>query len=86
MIHEMFPEEYIRLGRELASGLHPKLEPILTKISVEEIDLKLANIAAYCEVMLDDVYTLEDRCKLCDILTKKLIEKRERPAAIILSS
>ena len=81
MIYEYFPQEYIELQKELATGYHPQLEKILTINggTSEDIDLKIAQIAAYCEVMLDGVYTLEERMRLCDILRKKLIEKRENP-------
>lgn len=84
MIYEQFPEEWIQLNRELCSGLHPKLEPILAAIAVEDTDLKLAQIAAYCEVMLDDVYTFEERTELCEILRQKLVLKRENPNAPLI--
>lgn len=86
MIYEYFPGPYIQLQKELASGLHPKLEEILRVNggAADDVDLKLAQIAAYCEVMLDDVYTLEDRIKLCEILVKKLEFKRENPNGVII--
>lgn len=84
MVYEFFPDEWIQLNAELCSGLHPKLEQILSRINVEDIDMKLAHIASYCEVILDGDYTLEERSKLCEILRKKLIEKRERPDKIII--
>ena len=87
MIIEEFPPEWINLNQELCSGLHPKLEPILAACAVDDTDLKLAHIASYCEVMLDGVYTLEERCRLCEILRQKLILKRENPnQGIILLS
>ena len=84
IILEFFPEEYIALQRELATGLHPVLETRLSRISVEEIDFKLAAIAQYCDIVLDGEYSLEDRMKLCALLTKKLIDKRVRPTGLII--
>lgn len=80
MIHEYFPQEYIDLDKELSSGYHPKLE-FIAGYPADEIDIKLAQIAAYCEVALEDDYTLNDRIKLCGILATKLKEKREYPEA-----
>lgn len=78
MIHEYFPEEYLELQKELATGYHPKLGAILMTCAADDIDLKLAHIAYYCGVVLDGAYTLEDRVKLCEILRKRLLVKREK--------
>lgn len=79
-IFELYPKEYIDLNAELITGYHPKLE-FLGGYPMDEIDIKLAQIAAYCEVMLDGDYTLENRMQLCKILTEKLMLKREYPQA-----
>lgn len=76
-IFEIFPDEYIALNREIATQNHPKLQAIIAQIGVDDLDMKLAQTAAYCEVMLDDVYSLHDRIKLCKILTEKLVLLRE---------
>ena len=76
---EMFPEGYIALNKELATGLHPKLEALLAKHPVEETDIKLAEIASYCQVALDATYTLAERDKLCFILAGRLQALRELP-------
>lgn len=81
---EMFPEGYIALNRELATGLHPKLERLLANHPSDEVDVKLAEIASYCAVALDATYTLEERDKLCFILAGRLEAVREVPAAIIV--
>jgi len=85
-ILEFFPAEYITLSQELATGLHPKLEIILAPLGPDAIDMRLAYIAAYCEVILDGDYSLNDRIKLCGNLYRLLVTKRERPGGIILSS
>ena len=84
MIFELFPEEYIQLNKELASGLHPKLETILAPYAPDEIDIKIAQCAAYVEIGLNDVYTLDERRKLCLLILGRLIKMREYPPAIII--
>jgi len=86
MIYEYFPHPYIQLQKELASGLHPKLEEILriNGGTAEDVDMKLAQIAAYCSVALDGVYTLEDRIALCDVLVSRLERRRENPNSVII--
>lgn len=84
MIKEYFPEEYIQLQRELATGLHTRIVDIISQYPADEIDIKLAQIAAYCEIGLNGEYTLEDRRGLCVLLTEKLKLKRERPGGIVV--
>lgn len=79
-VFELFPKEYIDLDKELQSGYHPKLA-FINGYGMDEMDIKLAQIAAYCEVMLDGDYKLEDRIQLCGILKEKLVLKREYPEA-----
>jgi len=80
-ITEFFPEGFIALQKELATGLHPKLEERLGNHPVEETDIKLAEIASYCQVALDGVYTMPERDKLCYILAGRLEALREIPVA-----
>lgn len=79
-VFELFPKEYIDLDAELRTEYHPKLD-FIAGYPPDEIDIKLAQIAAYCEVALEGDYTLTDRMALCKILTEKLKEKREYPQA-----
>lgn len=81
MIIEFFPEGYIALNKELATGLHPALEKRLSAYPADEIDLKLAAIAHYCSILLDGTYTIEAREKLCFILAGRLEVLREIPIA-----
>ena len=83
-ILEFFPHEYLVLQKEVFSEYHPRLHSILQQINAEDLDMKLAHIASYCEVVLDGSYTLEDRIKLCVILTEKLMLKREVPEAQVI--
>ena len=73
MHYQYFPEEQIALMQEIQN--HPDL---LTILAVQQHDphLHLAEIAAYCNILLDGTYTAEDINKLCDIMTRKLQEKR----------
>lgn len=81
---EMFPEGYIALNKELATGLHPKLEKLLANHPADETDVKLSEIALYCSVALDATYTLAERDKLCFILAGRLEALRELPAPTIV--
>lgn len=76
-VFELFPQEYIDLNIELATQNHPKIQAIVAGYPPDEIDIKLAQIASYCEVMLDGDYSLENRIQLCRILKEKLILLRE---------
>lgn len=71
---EFFPEERIRLQQELIH--HPELCEFLAKHPANEFEIRLSEIAAYCEVILDGYYSQEELNKLCDILTRRLIQKR----------
>lgn len=88
-IFELFPIEYVELNVEMAQAWHKKLHAKIAEAgaSMQDVDLKLALIASYCEVMMEDVYTLEDRIRLCKILKQKLILLREveSPQKILLS-
>lgn len=78
---EMLPEGYQALNKELATGLHPKLEKLLANHPADEVDIKLAEISAYCLIILDGTYTIEERDKLCYILAGRLEVLREIPEA-----
>lgn len=80
-IFELFPTEMIELNKELCTPYHPKLQAILAGYPADETDIKLAQIASYCKVILDDIYTFDDKVKLCKILREKLILLREDPEA-----
>lgn len=84
MYYELFPLEYRLLQEELMTGYHPRLEVILSAHAAEDIDMKLAQIAAYCGVGLDGVFTLEERIKLCAMFLAILKEKRENPNTDVL--
>lgn len=89
MIVEMMPEGYIILNRELATGLHPKLEAILSApqyANPDDIDLRLAAIATYCGIVLKGVYTLEQRSQLCCILAGRLEVLRDFPGSEVIRS
>ena len=81
---ELFPEGFIALNKELATGLHPKLEELLSQQPVNEVDIRLAQIASYCQVVLDGSYTLAERDKLCFILAGRLEVLRELPSPQII--
>ena len=68
---EFFPEGFLALQKELATGLHSPLYEILQSLE-DDVDIRLAAIAKYCSVVLDGTYTIEERDKLCYILAGRL--------------
>lgn len=82
----IWPEEFIELNRECAN--HPKLQTLLANHPAGEWEIRIAEIALYCEVIVDGDYLPEQMQQLAGILYRKLIEKREdnRKLVIINSS
>lgn len=82
-IVEMFDPEFVELQKELMTGYHPKLEKLL-EMQPQDIDVRISIIAAYCEIVLDGIYTIADRAKLCGIMRERLIPLRENPNTSIV--
>lgn len=70
---EFFPESLIALQRELPN--HPVLCERLSRHSPTEFEIRLAEIALYCNVILDGSYSPDDVDGICHVLWKKLKEK-----------
>ena len=68
-----FPESYIALNQEV--GNHPELCELLAKHPPQEFEIRIAEIAAYCGIVLDGYYTPEDLERFADILVRKLKDK-----------
>lgn len=71
----IWPEELIELQREIMQ--HPQLQLLLANHNAIEWEAKIAEIALYCEVILDGEYLPEQMIKLCEILRMKLVERRK---------
>lgn len=82
----IWPEELIHLNEETKN--HPKLMALLANHPSAEWEVKMAEIALYCSVIVDGDYLPEDMVRLAEILYRKLIELREdnRGLVIITSS
>lgn len=74
MIHEYFPEPLNALRQEIDN--HPELLAILACQADKDVYIQIAEIAAYCNVVLDGYYTRDDFIKLCDIMVGILKAKR----------
>jgi hypothetical protein len=70
----MFPESLIQLNREIEH--HPKLMELLANHPMNELEVKLAEVAAYVEVILDGDYGPKDVDGLCTTLRERLYTKR----------
>ena len=71
---EYFSPQRLALQQEVMQ--HPELMTLLANHGGAEWETKLAEIAAYCGVILDGAYLPEELDNLCDILIRKLQEKR----------
>ena len=80
----IWPEELIHLNQEIAN--HPKLMALLANHPVAEWEIKMAEIALYCEVIVDGDYLPEDMQRLAGILYRKLIERREDNRGLVIIS
>jgi hypothetical protein len=72
---EMFPDELIALNEEIRN--HPDLLVILATQQDKDVYVQIAEISAWCGVILDASYTRDDIIKLCGTLTDILRKKRE---------
>lgn len=73
-IKEYFSEEYIQLQKEIAN--HPTLVDILSNQPNPTLEVRLAEVATYCEVILNGDYLPVELQRLATLLTARLIKKR----------
>ena len=71
---EFFPPHMIELQEEIFQ--HPELCRLLANHPPQETETRIAEIAAYCNVILDGIYTPAELENLCEVLLRKLREKR----------
>lgn len=68
-----FPESMLALNEEVQH--HPKLQELMSQH--DDMETKLAEIAAYCGIVLDGYYSGKDLEHLAHILTMKLRQARQ---------
>ena len=69
---EYFDQRAIDLNSEIMK--HPELMELLSRHNDPAV--KLAHVAAYCEIIVEGAYTEEECNVLAEILTKRLVAKR----------
>ena len=74
MVFVMFDEEIVELNIETAK--HPALVERMQNQENKDPYVLLAEIAAYCGVILDDTYTHDDIKSLCVMLKEELYKRR----------
>jgi hypothetical protein len=74
MILAQYPEPIIQLFREVQN--HPDLQMQVNLLQPPEFEIKFAYICAHLNIALNDTYTEEDICKICDIAIERLKAKR----------
>jgi hypothetical protein len=65
-----FPEVFFRLQDEIS--FHPELQILLVKHEAAEWETKMAEIAAYCGIVLDGTYTQDDFEKIAAACIERL--------------
>lgn len=71
---EFFSPERIALNGEVRE--HPELMILLGKYKADDFEGKIGEIAAYCNIALDGLYTPRELDKVCEMCLWKLREKR----------
>ena len=71
---EYFPPHMIELQEEIFQ--HPELCRLLANHPPQEKELRLAEIATYCGVILHGIYLPDQIDDICELLLQKLREKR----------
>jgi hypothetical protein len=70
----MFPEVAIRMNEEILNN-HPELTKILSRYPGRDLEVKVATVAAYCNVAVDGDFKEKELESLFELLYKKLKEK-----------
>lgn len=83
-IIEFFHPARIALDREIPK--HPELVDLLQNHPVNEFEIRLAEVAAYCDILLDGDYTGADLDGICDACVKVLVAKRHPILSIVTES
>lgn len=75
MYHELFPPIIIELQAEIQQ--HPDLLVNMLQLPKDSpIELKMAEVATYCDMVLNGIYTEDDILKLAGIMINKMKSKR----------
>lgn len=71
-----FPEERIALAKEIRE--HPPLQILLagTKMKARDFPAMLAEIATYCNILVNGDYMPEELDKICGVLVEELRKMR----------
>jgi len=78
---EFFSESRIQLDREIKN--HPELIRLLENHPANEFEIRLAEVAAYCGILLDGDYLPFELNDLCELCYWKLRQKREGTGIIL---
>ena len=83
MYHEMFPEEFIQLQKEMEH--HPLLIQRIQKHAGLGMEVIFAECCHYCNVEIDAELDCEQLMALADVLRNKLLQMKVREAIVGLS-
>lgn len=74
LVFNYFHQNRIDLDREIKE--HPELQALLDNHPADEFEIRLAEVARYCDIILHGDYIPSDLDRLCGILHKRLYAKR----------
>lgn len=72
-----FPPEFQELQRELMSGHHNKLIIEMNNLGYRSISSAMEHLCTHCEILVEGMYTYEDKLALCSRIAKELEKRRE---------
>lgn len=78
----IWPDELIQLNREVLN--HPDLMERLAYHPAGEWEIKITEIAHYCDVIVHGHYLPEEMVNLAGILLQKLIDRRRDNRSILI--
>lgn len=76
-VFAFFPKEIIELNKEISN--HPALQKLLSNQPSNELEIRVAEIAAYCKIGVDAHFSREEFVKLCGMCLNELRKKRGMP-------
>lgn len=87
MYSTQYPAELQELQRELMTGYHKELIRQMNRLGFTDMSDGLVHMATHCGILLEGIYTFDEKLKLCSQIAQALVEKREKiESTIILNS
>lgn len=83
MYSTQFPPEFQELQIELMSGYHNTLINEMNALGYSKMSDGLVHMATHCGILVEGMYTYEDKLKLCRRIATVLHNEKREPKPII---